>query len=63
MQDEFVVLVLDKNGVVERFNAPSLEWAEAAPLARFRLSGSSLYQLGSSAEGTFVQRYGLEAAR
>jgi hypothetical protein len=39
------------------------EWAESAPLARFRLAGSSLYQLGSTPAGAFVDRYDLEVTR
>jgi hypothetical protein len=59
-RDEFLVLVLGPTGVVERFTVPAREWAETAPLSRFRLAGSSLYQLGSMPEGLFVDRYDLE---
>ena len=38
----------------------SADWAESAPLSRFRLLGSSLYQLGSTQEGLFVDRFDLE---
>jgi hypothetical protein len=62
-RDEFVVLVLDQSGIAERFSVPSTQWAESAPLARFRLEGSSLYQLGSTAAGAFVDRYDLEVPR
>jgi hypothetical protein len=62
-QDEFVVLVLDGRGLVQRFNVPSDEWADAAPLAHFRLVGSSLYKLGSSPTGAFVDRYDLGGGR
>jgi hypothetical protein len=58
--DEFEVLLLDKEGVVRRFAVPSATWAESAPLARFRLAGSSLYQLGSTPTGAFVDRFDLE---
>ena len=58
--DEFVALVLDQRGVVQRFAIPSAEWAEAAPLGRFRLARGFLYQLGSNATGAFVDRYDLE---
>jgi hypothetical protein len=61
--DEFEVLLLDKSGVVERFAVPSAAWAESAPLARFRIAGSSLYQLGSTPSGAFVDRFDLEVAR
>ena len=59
-QAEYVVMVLDRPGVLLRFAVPSKEWAEAAPLGRFRLSGSSLYQLGSTPAGAFVHRFDLE---
>ena len=59
--DEFAVLVLDRHGLVRQFSTPSDEWAEAAPLGRFRLAGNELYRLGSNASGAFVDRYDLEA--
>ena len=58
-QSEFEVLVLDPTGAVQQFAVPAAEWAESAPLARFRLDGSSLYQLGSTPSGVFVDRYDL----
>lgn len=60
---EFRVLVLGERGVVESFGVPASDWAETAPLARFRLHGQSLYQLGSAPEGLFVDRYDLEVER
>jgi len=62
-QGEYVVLVLDRAGVVERFGLSAPQWAQAAPLARFRLAGSSLYRLGSTPSGVFVDRFDLEVAR
>lgn len=59
---EYVVLVLDRRGVTQRFSVASAEWAEAAPLSRFRLRGSSLYQLGSTPAGLFVDRFELEGS-
>ena len=59
-RDEFVVLVLDRRGVVQRFSLDSADWAETAALSRFRLRGSSLYQLGSTSAGLFVDRFDLE---
>lgn len=59
--DEFRVLVLDRRGLVQQFAVASADWAEAAPLSRFRLIGGSLYQLGSNPSGPFVDRYDLEA--
>jgi hypothetical protein len=60
---EYVVLVLDRSGVVQRFSLRPEEWAEAAPLARFRLAGASLYQLGSTPNRAFVDRFDLEVTR
>jgi hypothetical protein len=60
---EYVVLVLRQRGTAERFSVEPSEWAESAPLARFRLAGSSLYQLGSTAGGAFVDRFNLKESR
>jgi hypothetical protein len=62
-EDEFVVLILDGHGLVRQFSVRSSEWAASAPLARFRLAGRALYQLGSTPAGAFVDRYDLEVAR
>ena len=62
-QDEFVVLVLDGKGVSRQFSLASAQWTETAPLARFRLVGSSLYQLGSTPAGLFVDRFDLEVTQ
>jgi hypothetical protein len=59
-EHEFLVLVLDDRGLVRRFALPPSDWAETAPLSRFRLVGWSLYRLGSSPEGVFVDRYDIE---
>jgi hypothetical protein len=61
--DEFVVLVLDGRGLVRQLALRSSEWAASAPLARFRLTGRSLYQLGSTPSGAFVDRYDLVVTR
>jgi hypothetical protein len=58
--DEFAVLILDRSGVVDRFTLDSADWAETAPLGRFRLVGRSLYRLGSTTAGAFVDRFDLE---
>lgn len=58
-RDEFLVLVLDRNGLAQRFSRDSADWAETAPLSRFRLVGGSLYQLGSTPAGLFVDRVDL----
>ena len=62
-QDEFLVLVLGGSSLVQQFSVEPSEWAESAPLARFRLAGSSLYQLGSTPAGAFVDRFDLEVSR
>jgi hypothetical protein len=59
-QDEYLVLVLDRAGVVAHFSLSAPQWAESAPLARFRLAGSSLYRLGSTPTSAFVDRFDLE---
>jgi hypothetical protein len=59
-QDEFTMLQLGPRGVVARASLDSVDWAETAPLSRFRLRGSSLYQLGSTSAGLFVDRFDLE---
>jgi len=58
-RSEFVLLVLGPGGLVHRLSVPASDWAETAPLGRFRLAGSSLYQLGSTAAGIFVDRFDL----
>jgi len=62
-QDEFLVLVLGDRGLERSFSLDSADWAETAPLARFRLAGSSLYQLGSTPSGMHVDRFDLEVNR
>jgi hypothetical protein len=62
-QDEFLVLVLGDRGVERSFSVASEDWAETAPLARFRLTGSSLYRLGSTPSGPHVDRFDLEVNR
>ena len=62
-QDEFLVLVLGDRGVERSFGVDSADWAETAPLARFRLAGSSLYRLGSTPSGMHVDRFDLEVNR
>ena len=62
-RSEYRVLVLDRSGLANSFAVESLEWAESAPLARFRLAGSSLYRLGSTRAGLSVDRFDLEVPR
>ena len=59
-QDEFVALVLGPAGLERRFALDSADWAETAPLSRFRLRGAALFQLGSTPQRVFVDRFDLE---
>ncbi len=61
-QDEFVVLLLGAAGLERKLALDSADWAETAPLSRFRLVGSSLYQLGSTPANVFVDRFDLEVS-
>jgi len=61
-RSEYVVLVLDRSGVVNSFAVEPLGWAESAPLARFRLAGSSLYRLGSTPKGLLIDRFDVEVS-
>ena len=56
----FVALVLGDQGLERHFSVDASEWAESAPLSRFRLVGSSLFHLGSTSAGMFVDRFDLE---
>ncbi len=58
--DEFVVFVLDRKGLAQSFSIDPADWAETAPLGRFRLVNGSLFQLGSSTTAAFVDRFDLE---
>ncbi len=60
---EHVVLVLDGTGIVQHFSVDAAEWAESAPLARFRLAGHALYHFGSTPSEAFVDRFDLEVSR
>lgn len=61
-ESEFVALVLDRRGIARMLSLDSADWAETAPLSKFRLVGGSLYRLGSTSRGLFVDRYGLEVS-
>jgi hypothetical protein len=62
-RDEFVVLVLDANGLATSFSVASDSWTETAPLARFRLARGSLYRLRTTPSGAFVDRFDLVVPR
>ncbi len=57
---EFAVLILDQHGLVRRFALDPADWAEMAPLGRFRMVDGSLYRLGSDPNHAFVDRFDLE---
>jgi hypothetical protein len=59
---EFVVLVLDRRGLVKTISTPTDEWAEATPLGRFRIAANRLFRLGSDATAAFVTAYDLEGS-
>jgi hypothetical protein len=56
--NRYQVVVLEGHRVVERFAVPQQEWTNPAA-GTFRLVGSSLYHLGSTSRGVFVDRYDL----
>ncbi|HZR93005.1 MAG TPA: hypothetical protein VFA44_11440 [Gaiellaceae bacterium] len=59
-EHEYEVAVVDPSGALAtEFSVPALEWAQSMPLSRFRLVGSSLYELGSTSAGIVVDRYDL----
>jgi hypothetical protein len=59
-QHEYEAVVVDSSGSpVDQFSLPAAEWALSMPLSRFRLVGSSLYELGSTDSGVFVDRFDL----
>jgi hypothetical protein len=59
---EFVVLVLGARGREQKFSLEAADWAETAPLGRFRFAAGSLYRLGSTPAAMFVDRYDLEVS-
>ena len=61
-KSEFVALVLDQRGFARELSLDSADWAETAPLSKFRLAGKWLYRLGSTSRGLFVDRFGLEVS-
>jgi hypothetical protein len=54
---EFRVLRLTTSGVAESFAVDRAEWAESASLSRFRLHGTTLYQLRSTPSGTQIATF------
>jgi hypothetical protein len=62
-QAEFVALVLSRTGLAQSFSMAAGEWAESAPLSRFRLDGSTLYQLRSAPDGFEIVTFDLGGAK
>ena len=56
-QAEYRVLRLTPAGLAGSFAVGPAEWAETASLSRFRLHGSTLYQLRSGPSGIDVAAY------
>jgi hypothetical protein len=56
---EFRVLRLGPEGLTGSFAVKPGEWAESAPLSRFRLRGGTLYHLSTSPAGASVVAYGM----
>jgi hypothetical protein len=54
---EFRVLRLAPQGLVQSFDVAPAEWAESASLSRFRLHGSTLYQLRSDSTGIEIATF------
>lgn len=54
---EFRVLRLGPTGLLESFDVEPAEWAESASLSRFRLHGSTLYQLRSDPSGITIAKF------
>jgi hypothetical protein len=62
-QAEFRVLELTPSGLRRSFSVERAEWAESAPLSRFRLDGDSLYQLRSAPSGVEIVAFDLGGTR
>jgi hypothetical protein len=56
---EFRVLRLGAEGVEQSFDVAPAEWAESASLSRFRLHGSTLYQLRSDPSGIAIAKFAI----
>lgn len=54
---EFRVLRLGPEGLVQSFDVDPAEWAESGSLSRFRLHGSTLYQLRSNPSGIEIAKF------
>jgi hypothetical protein len=62
-QAEFRVLQLAPDGLVGTFAVDRAEWAETASVSRFRLHGSTLYQLRSAPSGVEIATFEIGGTR
>ena len=60
---EFRVLRLTPDGMAASFAVDRAEWAETASLSRFRLRGSTLYQLRSAPSGVEIAAFEIGGTR
>jgi hypothetical protein len=62
-QAEFRVLRLARGGLAGSFAVDRAEWAESASLSRFRLHGTTLYQLRSAPSGVEIAEFEIGGTR
>jgi hypothetical protein len=62
-QAEFRVLRLVPDGLAGSFAVDRAEWAETASLSRFRLHGTTLYQLRSAPSGVEIAAFEIGGTR
>jgi len=62
-QAEFVVVVLTPAGLSRSFSVEAVEWAESAPLGRFRLNRETLFQLRSAPSGAEIVSFDIGGAK
>jgi hypothetical protein len=60
---EFRVLELEPSGLAGSFAVERAEWAETASLSRFRLHGTTLYQLRSAPSGVEIATFEIGGTR
>ncbi len=60
---EFVVVVLTPAGVSRSFSVEAVEWAESAPLGRFRINRETLFQLRSAPSGADIVSFDIGGAK
>ena len=60
---QFRVMRLAPDGLADTFSVERAEWAETASVSRFRLHGSTLYQLRSDPSGVEIATFEIGGAR